>query len=245
MYDPEVQRHKTIVMQRIQQAATRGYCLYVSGAVPHKKAQAFANKMAEQYGVNLNENQRGYRKRLNKANAFLFLYPKKDSDTFLWWLLSTEGLGVIREQETMTTIFDKHNRLTWDEDYELVVMPRADAKPTVTWRMTRSCYQGWNDRIRKSIRQKYTDDMARQAIWSLARAPGFSGIRTQVKRLYQVFSAEWKRTRRDSDAMPPLTPVGYVRGLKSDTVPLSTIIKRLEKGKRPFPRKDTKGDNNE
>jgi len=245
MYDPPIQRHKTVVMQRIQQAASRGYSLFTFGTVPYKKAQAFADKIATNYKVDLNENQRGYRRRLKRANAFLFLYPKKDTDLFHWWILATEGTGAIHDKERLFSIFDKQNRLTWDNDYELVVMPKENSKHTMTWRMTRKCYQSWNDRIRKSIRQKYTDDKARQAAWSLGRAPGFSGIRLQVKRLYTIFSSEWKRTRRETDTMPTLPKVGYVRGLKSDTIPISTIVKRLEKGKRPFPRKDTKGTEND
>ena len=245
MYDPPIQRHKTIVMQRIQQAATRGYCLYTYGSIPFKKAPAFADKMASKYGVDLNENQRGYRRRLKRANAFLYLYPKKDSDLLLWWLMATEGEGVVHTEESLKSIFNKHERLCWDGDYELVVMPKENSKPTITWRMTRACYKDWNDRVRKSIRQKYTDDKARQAVWSLGRAPGFSGIRSQVKRLHAVFRAEWKRTRRDTDVMPAIPSIGYVRGLKSDSIPLSVLVKRLNQGKRPFPRKDTKGETND
>lgn len=239
MYDPPIQRHKTIVMQRIQQAASRGYNLYTYGSVPYKKAPALADKFAEKYGIHLNENQRGYRKRLKRSNAFLYLYPKKDSDLMLWWLLATEGEGTVHTEEVLKSIYNKHERLTWDGDYELVVMPKDDSKPTVTWRMTRGCYKDWNDRIRKSIRQKYTDDKARQAVWSLGRAPGFSGVRSQVKRLHAVFRAEWKRTRRQTDTMPSIASIGYVRGLKSDTVALSVLVKRMNQGKRPFPRKIT------
>lgn len=238
MYDPDIQRRKTTIMQRIQQAATRGYCLYTCGTVPAKKAQTLADKFAEKYGTNLNENQRSYRRRLKKSNAFLYLYPKKNSNNFLWWLLVTEGTGLVHDEENLIKIFDKHNRLTWDNDYELVVLPKENSKHTVTWRMNRKCYQSWNDRIRKAIRQKYSNDKAKQAIWSLARTPGFSGIRKQVKRLYQLFKSEWKRTRKHTEEIPALPKVNYVRGIKSDTIPLSQIVKRMNSGKRPFPRID-------
>ena len=233
-------------MQRIQQAATRGYCLYTSGVVACDKAQGFADKMAAKYGVDLNENQRSYRRRLKKSNAFLYLYPKKNSDVFLWWLLVTEGVGTVHDQEKLTQISDKQSRLTWDNDYELVLLPKPNSKPTVTWRMTRPCYKQWNQRIRLAIRQRYTDDKVRQALWSLARAPGFSGIREQVKRLYQLFQGEWRRTRKKSEEQPKLPKIFYVRGLKSNTYFLTLIIKRLKSGVAPYPRIDSiKEKNNE
>lgn len=238
MYNPPVQRHKTIVMQRIQQAASRGYHFFTQGSVHYRKVQAFADKMATKYQVDANENQRSYRKRQKKANAFLYLYPQKDSELFLWWLLATEGDGLVHEEEKLRSIFSKHQRLDWYNDYELAILPKENSKHTVTWRMTRMCYRAWNDRIRKSIRQKYTDDQAKQAAWSLSRAPGFSGIREQVKRLHGIYRAEWKRTRRDTDVMPALSSIGYVRGLKSDGIALSIVVNRIKNNKRPFPKKD-------
>lgn len=245
MYDPPIQRYKTIVMQRIQQASSRGYSLYTSGSIHYTKVQAFVEKLAVKYGVNLNENQRAYRKRQNKSNAFLHLYPKKNSEKLLWWLLVTEGEGDVHLHESLKSVFDKHNRLVWDHDYELTVLPKKDSKPSLTWRMTRKCYEEWNDRIRKSIRQKYSDDQAKQAVWSLGRAPGFSGIRAQVKRLHSLFRSEWKRTRRATDPIPSIPPIGYVRGLRSDSIPLSSLVKRLSRGVAPFPKKITKGNDND
>lgn len=245
MYDPQIQRRKTTLMQRIQQAATRGYFYYVSGEIRANKVIGVANKFAEKYKTDINENQRSYRKRKGNANALLFLYPKKDSSNFYYWLLATDGNGEIHEQEKLIKIFDKSQRLSWDNDYELVTLPKKGSKHTVTWRMTRLCYQSWNDRIRKAIRQKYSNDLSNQAIWSLSRVPGFSGIRDQVKKLYKLFNAEWKRTRAKNEEIKKLPPIGYVRGIKSDTYPLSLIVKRQSKGLRPFPNRKTKKVNNQ
>lgn len=239
-FDFEVERYKTAVMQRIQQAAARGYAWYTSGLVHHEKALNLCNKFARLYGVNLNENQRSYRKRKQHANSMLFIYPKKDSPYLLWWLLATDGEGEIHKNEKLISIHDNHRRLVWDDDYELVMMPKAGAKPRITWRMTRKCYQEWNDRIRKAIRQKYTDDSARQAAWSLKRTPGFGGIREQVMKLNNLFSSEWKRIRKSTEEMPSVSFVGYVRGIKSNKLSLSIVLKRMKQGKRPFPRNDDK-----
>tara|TARA_R110001592_G_scaffold360416_1_gene668747 strand:+ start:95 stop:826 length:732 start_codon:yes stop_codon:yes gene_type:complete len=239
MFDPDVQKYKTVVMQRIQQAASRGYIYYTSGEIPLRKATNLANKFAVLYEIDANENRRSYKKRKGEANGFLYLFPKKNSDNFHWWLMATEGTGDIHNSEKLIKIFDKHNRLNWNNDYELLLVPKINGKHSISWRMTRKCYQEWNDRIRKSIRQRYNDDKAKQAIWSLSRAPGFSGIREQVKNLYKLYAGEWKRSRKQTGEAPKLPPIGYVRGLKSETIPLSLMVSRLKKGLRPFPRTDS------
>jgi len=240
LIDFEVERYKTTLMQRIQQAASRGYCWYTSGLVHAEKAENLTNKFSDKYGTNLNDNQRSYRRKKNIANSFLYLYPKKDSKYFLWWLLVTDGTGEVHQSENLISVHNKQSRLTWDDDYELIVLPKNNSKPSVTWRMTRKCYMNWNDRIRKAIRTKYSDDAARQSAWSLKRIPGFRGIREQVKKLNVLYKSEWKRIRKSDEGMPKLDFVGYVRGLKSNKIKLSVIVTRVRKGKRPFPRVDAK-----
>ena len=55
--------------------------------------------------------------------------------------------------------------------------------------------------------------------------------------MHAIFRSEWRRTRRETDKMPALSSIGYVRGLKSDVVPLSVVVKRILANKRPFPNK--------
>ncbi len=242
MFDIEIYRRKTAVMQAIQKVASKGYVLYISGEIEAKKALGFAEKMNSSYGICRNENQRYYAKKQGKANTFLYMYPIKNSTKFLWWILVTEGKGDIVDKERLISIYDKSQRLTWAGDYELITVPRENAKPAVTWRMTRKCYQSWNDRIRQAIRARYNNDLSQQALWSLSRAPGFSGIRDQVKRLQKTYAGEWKRTRRNTEDMPKIKPIGYLRMQTADKYPLSVISRRIKMGISPFPKKENKDD---
>lgn len=72
--------------------------------VKAERALNMAAKFAEKYGVGMNENQRSYAKRQGKANAFLLMYPKKDERAFLWWLLATEGEGMIHNEENLISV---------------------------------------------------------------------------------------------------------------------------------------------
>ena len=242
MYDPAIHRRKTAVMQRIQQLSVRGYRWYIRGEVRADRALNMAAKFAEKYGVGMNENQRSYAKRKGKANAFLLMYPKKNESAFLWWLLATDGDGRIHQEEHLISVTDQHHRLTWSGDYELVMLTREGKnKPVMTWRMTREGYRSWHERLRKAVRARTTNEQVKQAIWTLFRAPGFSEVRKQVKQLAFQLQKEWQRTRKEKDDMPPIPAnIGYVRGFKSDTIPLSVIVRRMKLGKRPFPRADAK-----
>ena len=237
MFQPEIERYKTSVMQRIQHAVTQGYVFYLKGEISTKKIESFADKMNTKYHVGLNKNQKYYRKQNEKANATLFLYPKKNSDGFYWWLLATKGNGLIHDEEKLLPVFGKHQRLSWDNDYKLAFFSAEGKKTAVTWRMTRQCYQSWIIRIKLIIRKKGSSDEVRQALWSLKKVPGFSGLREQVKRLYKLFIVEWKRSRKHSEKVPTIPVIPYLRSIKADTKPLSLLVNRIKSGKKPFPNK--------
>ncbi|HEY9758898.1 MAG TPA: hypothetical protein V6C97_27260, partial [Oculatellaceae cyanobacterium] len=199
MHNPEIHRRKTVVMFRIQQVVAWGYRWYTSGTVPASKAQKLAAKFAELYRVDATESQRRYAKKQGKANAFLFLYPRKGTDEFLWWLLATDGEGEVHQRERLRLATEAGSRLRWNDDYELIVMTReGQPKASVTWRMTRENYHSWHARIRQAVRTRRTNQLVRQAIWSLYRAPGFGQVRLQVKALSFMLQKEWKRTRKQT-----------------------------------------------
>lgn len=235
MFDPGIERYKTTVMQRIQQAASRGYVYFIQGYIPLNKVTSFAEKMNDRYDVGANENRRAYKKRKGLANTRLFLYPIKDEQQFRYWLLATEGEGAVHVEEKLHKIFDVHHRISFHNDYELVPVTKKGTEYSTTWRMTRQHYKEWHERVRSSVRNPYTDEFARQSLWSLNRVPGFAGIRVQAKSLLKVFHAEWKRSKHHATPLPPSKALGYVRGLKENTTPLSTVVRRLAQGRRPFP----------
>ena len=235
-----IYRYKTTTMQRIQQLSIRGYNWYTSGIVPHSKALKLVAKFDELYAINCNENQRSYRRKKGLSNAKLLLYPVKDSRTFLWWLLVTDGAGKVHEREQLSKVIDAQNKLKWSDDYELVQLNRAGKKdPTVTWRITKKYIAAWHMRIKKYVRKKSTEDL-RQTIWSLQRVPAFSEVRNQVKALRYQIHKEWQRTKKKSEEMPAMSPlIPYVRAADTESIPLDKVVLRMTKGLRPFPRKSS------
>ena len=239
MADLLIYRYKTACMQRIQYLVVKGYDRYTSGIVSHTKALKLVTKFEEQYSTHLNENQRFYRKKKGLANAKLIMYPKPNTQSFLWWLLVTEGQGTVTKSENLQGATEAKTRLQWFDDYELVLVTReGSSKPRVTWRMTKQCYQSWHTRIRHAIRSG-NDQNIKQTTWSLHRVPGFSEARAQVKTLRKLAIEEWQRTRKNDGSLP-LMPrsVNYVTNADTSSIPLSQIVRRMQMGLRPFPKQE-------
>jgi hypothetical protein len=241
MWNPQILRYKTTVMQRIQLAASHGYDRYVSGECRNQRIIALATKFAQQYGVKTNENQRRWAKKNGRANAFLFLYPKRESTDWLWWLLVSPGSGAVVEHERLKSVTGQRTRLSWLSEFEVVLHQRSDSKrPSITWRMKRKNYDAWHTRIRSAVRARKTDLPAKQVLALLYRNPGFAGIRQQVFRLTQLFRKEWIRSRRAAETMPPTRLLPYVQCSSCPTIPLFEIVQRLDAGRSAFPRAPSK-----
>lgn len=239
MSDLAIYRYKAACMQRIQNLVVKGYVRYTSGTVHHTKAMKLVAKFDEMYRINLNANQRLYRKKKGEANTKLVMYPKPNSQDFLWWLLVTNGSGKVEKLESLKGVTSASTRLQWFDDYEMVIMLREGReKPNVTWRMTKQCFNAWHTRIRHAVRSKSEDNL-KQTTWSLHRVPGFSELRVQVKQLRQLIFKEWKRSRSDSDDLPIMPKsVTYLTNADTSSVPLSQISRRMKMGLRPFPRQE-------
>lgn len=237
MTDLAVYRYKTACMQRIQNLVVKGYSRYTSGVVEYTKALKLVAKFEDLYGIHLNENQRFYRKKQGLSNSKLIMYPKPNAQEFLWWLLVTEGNGKVELLEQLQEVTGSSSRLQWFDDYEIIMLMREGrAKPNITWRMTKQCYNAWNTRIRHAIRSRSNENL-KQTLWSLHRVPGFSELRIQVKQLRHFIFKEWKRSR--SDDLPVLPKiVTYVTNADTSSVPLSQIVRRMQMGLRPFPNQE-------
>ena len=227
MYDPMVHIHKTVLMQRMLDAVVRGHYWYVFGTIPLHKAEPMVTKFAEHYGVDLNANQRAYRKRRGRANTRLFMYAHAESTDLYWWLLATAGTGWVHEEERLLHTVKDRQRIRIDDDYELVrrTRPRAHGGGMVwTWKMTRMCYARWRERIIHACRRSEPYEVSR-AISSLCRVPGFSGVREQAGKLVALTRTEWRRRHGNIDALnfPPALP--YLERLADTSVRLTAILK--------------------
>jgi hypothetical protein len=84
--------------------------------------------------------------------------------------------------------------------------------------------QALRDTVVLVIRQK-RDVQLEQLIESVWRAPGFSGIRDQVKKLAKLMHQEWKRSRGQDEVMPVIPErIGYLRRLPSLGRPLDELL---------------------
>ncbi len=225
MYDVPVHIHKAVLMQRLLDGVTHGYVWYTAGAVPLSRAGRLAAKFAAHYGVDWNANRRAYAKRRGMANARFYLLAQDGSSSLLWWLLATGGSGAIHDQERLYLVSDRRRRLRIEPDYELVrrTRPRhAGGGEVWTWRMTPECYQAWRERIIQACRSK-SPAAIRQALHSLYRVPGFSGIRHQAGNLVALARREWRRRHGDTDLPGLRAKLPYLERIPDTTVRLSDL----------------------
>ena len=192
-----IYKNKTDLMKSIIRLVGGGYYYqFTQGEVPIKKAQALTLKFSDRYQTNLTAQQRYRRKKKKQANSFLLMCPDHERPIFHWFLLVTEGEGLVHQMESLQDVRAKksHQRLHLT-GYELVKTPRKgkNAKPLWTWRMSNENFEAWQERLRSVIRGK-RDEGLRQAWYSLRRVPGFSECRKQAYQLARYAQDEWRRT---------------------------------------------------
>lgn len=193
-----IYKHKTDLMREIIRLVSHGYHHWISGSVDPKKTKALVWKFEDRYSVNSTSQQRYRRKAKGLANVRLLMWPNDDSGKIEWWLFATDGESEIFQMEKMTDLRSKTGRVNLT-GYELVKTPRSGRSAQWSWRMTKSTYEQWRERIKTAVRrQRQTpdDSLIRQALFSLRRVPGFAESRRQAFALEKYAISEWKRVRR-------------------------------------------------
>ncbi len=230
--NPFVFTKKTVFMQRISDAVSKGSVRYIQGTVPVSKAGVFASKMTQRYDCDLTMMQAVRRRKAGYATAKLyFWYPTKGHLDLHWILFLTEGKlkeGVGADEKWRDPTNDKE-RVTIT-NYMLLRIPSTfDIKPRWSWRYTRASFDGLCHDIVNTIRNK-NDERLRQLIYNLYRSPSFSGVREQVKSAVDLMNEEWKRCRGAKENMPEIPKVkGYVRRMADKGVRLAAIKVQLAK----------------
>ncbi len=198
-------KSKLVVMQQLQDAAGHGFAHWQFGLVTNHKMRMLRQLFNELYGTDESKFSRYRRKKAGRAAALLIEYPAGDKTSF--FLLATDGKGLIHEREKLADATQKKSRIELT-GYELV----HDGL-TWSWRMTGQTYQSWKDRITRAISMN-NDLELRRAIHTLFRTPGFRLCRKQVGYLSVFYRETWRRLRAKTDPMPPLpTFLAYVRRL--------------------------------
>lgn len=224
-YDPEICIHKTDAMKLIQDLVSHGYQWWCGGAVEAQKVLAFSSRMDELYGVNLDRNRRARKAKDGEANTQLVMYPMDDSKTLRWWLLATNGSGLIHTREKLIRA-DSKTRLEW-RGYEVVRLTfKNRPSPSWTWRMTEDEVKNWHARLDKAAGSDNPVWME-QAIHSLYKTPGVAGIRQQVGHLVVYAKAAWKKSGRGKPFPPLPLRLSYMRYKTKEKQLLSSMVRRV------------------
>lgn len=174
-----IAHNKTQAMSRVLDLIPRGYSRWLSGQVPVEKAEALAQKFHDQYGIGCTPAQRITRKKNGIANACLVLYWPEHTKTVEWLLLATQGIGL--ESEALRRV-DAKPRLRW-LGYELV-RHTTRQKATWTWKRTAEQMADWYALLGSVLNRQQMFKVT-SVLESVARQPGFHGIREQSWALCQ------------------------------------------------------------
>lgn len=193
MSDHFVHIYKTGAMRELQQFLARGYVWYVSGTVEPHRLHVMVCKFLDRYEIDRSKNRRYSAKKRGESNCHLVSWLDRENHIVRWWLVVTEGYGLVTEMENLVDATSPKSRLTLT-GYEMVKLPRKGQKATWTWRMTKDTYSSWSGKVRSAFRNNNTAKQ-KQILYSLPRSPGFYGARQQVWDLIQQARADWKRAQ--------------------------------------------------
>ncbi len=228
--------NRSSLMQQIQDHVRVGYRYWTAGTVTPDRVHHWVEKAGKLYGVYADRNRRARAKRRGEGCAILLMHEFGTSGVLWWVLLVTGGDHAAHQLETLRDAWDRSSRLKLAETgYELCHVTKAGTtagRPALSFRMTATCYENWRFRIVDTIRRG-DDFTIRQIVESLHSAPGFHGIRKQVKACRALLRATWKRSRA---AAPPLAlpvRVYYLRRRRILRIPLRVWL--ADVGSRALP----------
>ena len=223
-YVPFVFIKKTVALQRLSDAVRTGYRWYVTGSLPLEKIDGFCRKQEERYDLSWSPvRTRAARKAGRAVYRLLLLRQDREPDLIHWWLLRTEG--EMSAEASREKWRDAHRDRILFQGYEVVRTTKPGTDHAVwTWRMPLGAERELRERVILLIRQK-RDRELQELIDGVWRAPGFSGVRDQVKKVRTLLVREWKRSRAEGEAMPAVPErMGYLRRLPSLGQPLTEIL---------------------
>lgn len=196
-------------MQRIADQVRAGSGHYISGKTDLKKITQLVCKFAERYVLNAPRSTMTLRRKQGQTTA-KWLGWYNPADGLVHWFLLAHLSSPDGEKWRDPTA----DRLKVPGGYELVRRTRIGASaPAWTWKYTREQYQHLRDQMIELVRLRH-DAILKQWIFTTHRTPGFAGSREQVKQLWKLLRAEWKRSRSKSELMPEIPKnIGYVRRL--------------------------------
>ena len=100
-------RFKTDAMRQLLNLTSRGYIFWTSGRITPKKCPALIYKFRDRYDIDATHQQRYRAKKKGLCITTLILW-QEDPDTIHWWLLTTEGEGLIKSDPIMSAVSIHH-----------------------------------------------------------------------------------------------------------------------------------------
>lgn len=207
-------------MQRISDRSRDGYLYYIGGTCSAARVNSLYEKFRRLYDADLEKDAR-YRIRLQGSAVFRFLAYQQNSSPdgdITWLLMRTDGVMPIATDER-----EKWRRIDgswsdriqlWDR-FELVRHTRKNSKkPAWSWRINKHLYRQIRANVITMIRRREDRKLA-ELLTDYRTCPGFALIREQLRQLYDLVRAEWKRSRHESESLPELpSRIGYARRVK-------------------------------
>lgn len=221
------------LMQQVNDLVRNGYRNWCTGTVPLAKAQAWASKAETLYHISKGKDARTRDKRAGLGSVYLLMYRldrSLDNSRLGWILLVSDGIHAAHAGEKLRRAEDDPVELF---GYQLVRETRAEKKGLVwTWKMKRTAYESWRERIIDVVRRGSDYDV-RRMLRDLHSAPGFSAVRAQLKHLRDLVNAEWKRTHKNSAKRGYTLPkIWKARRMHVPRVELSVYLDALREARR-------------
>ena len=212
------------LMQQVGDHVRNGYRHWITGTVSLERARAWSEKAVKLYDVEQDRDRRARAKKAGRGSAYLLFYSldrSLDTKQLGWILLVTDGdhpahkLEKLRRAETApVSVFG----------YILVREPKpGEAHPPWTWRMSRATYQALRERIIDVIRRGSDFDL-QQLLKVLRGAPGFAGVRRQIKALHRLIRYEWTARHGKGALQPTLPRIWFAPRMQVVRVPLSAYL---------------------
>ncbi|WP_130429941.1 hypothetical protein [Rivibacter subsaxonicus] len=203
-------------MRIVLETVERGSSWWSTGTVAVDKAVPLSLKFAELYQTDLTPAQRTAVRAKGRASAQLLLWPV-DVTCFRWWLLASDGRGLVHEREKLQHAHRSGERVTFGDQYKLVHRQRqreAGGGKRWTWAMTPQRFEQHLKMIRQLSRShgpgSGVGDRLLTYLDAVKRMPGYAGIREQKLELQQAGREAWQRTHRADQAFPWTERIPYL-----------------------------------
>ncbi|MDM0076877.1 hypothetical protein QTH90_20885 [Variovorax sp. J2P1-59] len=199
---------KAACLRVLLETVERGSRHWTGGTVHVDKALQLADKFALLYGADATPAQRSAARGRYRAAAQVFFWPNSPT-TLRWWLLASDGVGVVHEREQLQDAWAAGQRLAFGTELRLVRRQRAreqGGSKRWTWVLSPEAYERHLEAICALSRSHGPDSRVGERldrlVQSLKALPGFAGIREQKLALQRAGREAWRRAHHADEPFP-------------------------------------------